>query len=84
MDVRKNSGRRRRPKIFGLFFGGQNQDFSGKFFFDLSGSAIFDISEFHGCKIWSIFKSGGCKLEKSEIPRCKIQRFFFGVYVEEG
>ena len=30
-------------------------------FFDLSGSEIFDISEFHGCKIWSIFKSGGCK-----------------------
>ena len=47
---------------FWPFFLVQNQDFSGKFFifFDLSGSEIFDISEFHGRKIWSIFKSGGC------------------------
>ena len=55
------------------------------FFFDLSGSAIFDISEFHVCKIWSIFKSGGCKFQRNlKSHGCKIQRFILGVYVEEG
>ena len=71
--------------IFLAFFLVQNQDFSGNFFYDLSGSEIFDISEFHGCKIWSIFKSGGCKFQRNlKSHGCKIQRFFFGTYVEEG
>ena len=43
---------------FGLFLV-HNQDFSGEnYFFDLSGSEIFDV-----------YKSGGCRFQKIEIPR---------------
>ena len=65
---------------FWPFFLVQNQDFSGKIvFFYLSGSGIFDISEFHGCKIWSIFKSGGYKFQRNlKSHGCKIQIFFLG------
>ena len=55
MDVRKkNGGQEGGQKMFGLFLV-QNQDFSGeKYFFDLSGSEIFDI-----------YKSGGCKFREN-------------------
>ena len=52
----------------------QNQDFSGDLllFFDLSGSEIFGISEFHGRKICHIFNFDGRKLlEKMKFPRKK-------------
>ena len=72
-------------KILAFFFV-QNQDFSGEnIFFDLSGSEIFDISESHGCKIWSIFKSGGRKFQtKLKSHGRKIWGLFFGNFVEEG
>ena len=51
MGARKKSAAEGGRKFL-AFFLEQNQDFSGEiiFFFDLSGSEIFDISEFHGCK----------------------------------
>ena len=79
MGVRKNFGRRRRPKNFGLFFGAKSRFQWGNNFFDLSGSEIFDISEFHGCKIWSIFNSGGRKFQrKLKFRGREIWRLFFG------
>ena len=64
---KKKIRRSRRPKNFGLFFV-QNQDFSGEnYFFDLSGSEIFDI-----------YKSGGCKFQrKLKSHWRKIWRLFF-------
>ena len=66
----------------------QIQDFSGEmFFFFLTSQEvkIFDISEFHGCKFWSVFKSGGRKFQiKLKSHGCKIGRLFFGNFVEEG
>ena len=49
------------------------------FFLDLSGSEIFDISEFHECKIWSIFKSGGREFQRKwNFHGREISDFFFG------
>ena len=84
-DVRKTPRPPKAAEKFWPFFFVQNQDFSGGFFFDLSESEIFDISEFHGCKICSLFKSGGRKFQrKLKSQGREILRFFFGNYAEEG
>ena len=51
---KKNTRPSKAAENFWPFFWCKIKISVGKFFFDLSGSAIFDISEFHGCKIWSI------------------------------
>ena len=66
-DVRKKQNKKpaaEGSRKFLAFFFVQIQDFSGNFFFDLSESEIFDISEFHGWKIWYICKFGGRKFQR--------------------
>ena len=89
LGLKKSYGKKkfRPPKVaenFWLFFLVQNQDFSGIFFFDLSGSEIFDISEFHGCKIWSIFKSGGCKFQRNLKSYGCFRDFFWGLMLRRA
>ena len=90
LGVKKSYGCKKKfrpPKAaenFGLFFGAKSR-FQWHFFFDLSKIKIFDISEFHGCKIWTIFKSGGRKFQrKLKSHGRKIWGIFFGNFVEEG
>ena len=74
-------------KNFWPFFLVQNQDFSGEnIFFDLSGSEILDISEFHGCKFWSLFKSGRRKFQRKlkSHGRTIWGLFFLGTLLRRG
>ena len=69
----QKSAAKKAAKIFWSFFGAKSI-FSGIFFFDLSGSEIFDI-----------YKSGGCKFQrKLKSHGRKIWRLFFWNFASRG
>ena len=85
MDVRKKSGRRRRPKNFGLFFCAKSRFQWGFFFWTSQEVQFLTFQNSTDVRFGPFSNLAGVSFREIWNPTgVRFRDFFFGTYVEEG